>query len=61
MCSEPRILRPSSTSPGTVLPPKSAFWIGLCATGGMSIRRYSIALSWSARSTHAHGCEAGTA
>ena len=61
MCSEPRIFSPSSTSPGTVLPPNSAFWIALWATGGMSTRRYAIAFSWSARSTQAHGCDAGTA
>ena len=61
MGSEPRIFSPSSTSPGTVLPPNSAFWIALWVTGGMSIRRYAIALIWSARSTQAHGCDAGTA
>ena len=31
-------------SPGTVPPPNSAFWTALCATGGMSMRRYSTAL-----------------
>ena len=58
---EPRIFSPSSTSPGTVPPPNSASWTGLWATGGMSMRRYSMPLSSSAFSTAAHGCDAGTA
>jgi hypothetical protein len=58
---EPRILRPSRTSPGTVPAPKSSFEVTFWVTGGTSMRRYPIRLSWSARSTHAHGCDAGTA
>ena len=58
---EPMILRPSSFRPGTVPRPNSAFCTALWATGGMSTRRYSMPLSWSAFSTAAHGCEAGTA
>jgi len=30
------------------------------ATGGRSIRSYGMPFIWSARSTAAHGCEAGT-
>ena len=45
----------------TVPRPNRARWSGLCATGGRSIRRYSMPLSSSAFSTAAHGCEAGTA
>ena len=41
---EPRIFSPSSFRPGTVPPPNSANCTGLCATGGMSTRRYVDAL-----------------
>ena len=54
-------LSPSSTSPGTVAPPNSTYCTSLWATGGMSTRRYSTPLSWSAFSAAAQGCEAGTA